>query len=425
MQEQYRIYLGIDWGKQKHQAYALDEDRQVLIDQSFPHSADAVHELVNAVLALKGGLEPGQVAVGIEVRNGALVETFLERGFPVFFITPRQTDRLRDRYTAAGAKDDRRDAFVLADALRNDLHCFRRVSVDHPLIIQIRQVSRGDGDLRSELSRLTNQLREQLYRYFPQLLTLSPAADDPWLWDFIELAPSPKAARRLGRARLQSFLRVHRIRRFSVEEFVSQVEAVSFPVAPGTAEAAVAQIQLLIPRIRVAYEQRARCEKRLEFLFTQLAAEEPGTHSEQHRKLEILRSIPGVGTRVAGSLIAEAWELLLEGDYEALRLLTGVAPITRQSGKQRSVSMRYACNQHLRNAVFHWSRTAAQKDQYLVKAYAAHRARGHRHGRALRAIADRLLAMTCAMLRSGSLFDPERAGRTRNARPESAGGGQP
>ena len=69
------------------------------------------------------------VVVAIEVPHGAVVEVLLEHGFEVFSINPKQLDRFRDRYFPAGAKDDGRDAFVLADSLRTDQHCFRAVRV--------------------------------------------------------------------------------------------------------------------------------------------------------------------------------------------------------------------------------------------------------------------------------------------------------
>ncbi|HUX67154.1 MAG TPA: hypothetical protein VMV31_06670, partial [Terriglobales bacterium] len=40
--------------------------------------------------------------------------------------------------------------------------------------------------------------------------------------------------------------------------------------------------------------------------------------------------------------------------------------------------------------------------------YAELRQRGHSHGRALRGVADRLLKMLCSMLRSQTVFEPNR-----------------
>lgn len=109
----------------------------------------------------------------------------VERGFAVFAINPKQLDRFRDRHTVSGAKDDRRDAFVLADSVRTDQHCFRRVRLDDPLIIQIRELSRVDEDLCQEESRLSNRLRDLLHRFFPQMVELSSPPDDAWLLELL------------------------------------------------------------------------------------------------------------------------------------------------------------------------------------------------------------------------------------------------
>jgi hypothetical protein len=61
----------------------------------------------------------------------------------------------------------------------------------------------------------------------------------------------------------------------------------------------------------------------------------------------------------------------------------------------------------LRGAVYHWARVAIQHDELSRHRYAELRKRGHSHGRALRSVADRLLAVTCAMLTRRALFDPE------------------
>ncbi len=75
------------------------------------------------------------------------------------------------------------------------------------------------------------------------------------------------------------------------------------------------------------------------------------------------------------------------------------------------VSMRYGCNMRLRNALYHWARTSVQKDAAAKKHYAALRKAGHSHGRATRGVADRWLAVLMAMLKAGTLYDPERRGK--------------
>lgn len=99
-------------------------------------------------------------------------------------------------------------------------------------------------------------------------------------------------------------------------------------------------------------------------------------------------------------------------DYNALRCLSGVAPVTKRSGKSFVVIQRRAAHGRLRDAVFHWSRVAVQRDRVSHDKYLALRARGHSHARALRSVADRLLNVACTMLRDRACFDRHRVGVT-------------
>src|SRR3954463_6955713 len=124
-------------------------------------------------------------------------------------------DRFRDRHSVAGAKDDRKDAFVLGDSLRTDLHLFHRIQLDEAPVIRIRELSRTEEDIVQEQIRAGNQLRDLLRRYYPQMLNLCPGVDEIWLWDLIELPPKPEAVRQLTRVQVERLLKEHRIRRLS------------------------------------------------------------------------------------------------------------------------------------------------------------------------------------------------------------------
>jgi transposase len=126
----------------------------------------------------------------------------------------------------------------------------------------------------------------------------------------------------------------------------------------------------------------------------------------EHHDVTVLLSMPGAGRVVAATMLAEASQALAQRDYHALRSYTGVAPVTRQSGKRSSTVMRRSCNQRLRNAVYHWSMGSIQHDERSREQYAALRRKGHSHPRALRGVADRLLAILTAMLKAGTTYDP-------------------
>jgi hypothetical protein len=77
-------------------------------------------------------------------------------------------DRFRDRFTLA----DSRDAEAMASVLRTDPHCFRLLAALDPTVLELRARSRIASDLGAERNRLTNRLREQLWRCFPAMLEL-------------------------------------------------------------------------------------------------------------------------------------------------------------------------------------------------------------------------------------------------------------
>jgi transposase len=406
----YRIYVGIDWASEAHQACVLDSSGRMVAERSFAHSGQAISAFAQWLHELSGG-EP--VAIGIEIPRGAVVETLLERGFDVYAINPKQLDRFRDRYSMAGAKDDRRDALVLSDSLRTDRMRFRRVRLDDPLVIHLREMSRLDADLAAEASQLRNRLREQLHRFYAQALALCPSADEPWLWALLELAPSPDATRRLRPKQVERLLREYHIRRLSTQDVMAALQAPALHVAPGVVEAATEHIALLLPRLRLVQTQRQHCGRRLDALLDRLqAAENDEGQQCEHRDVEILRSLPGVGRVVAATVLAEASWALAQRDYHALRAHAGIAPVTKQSGKHRMVVMRYACNGRLRHALYHWARVAAICDPASKAYYAALRGRGHSYARTLRSVGDRLLRVLMAMLNSASLFDSSRVKRS-------------
>jgi transposase len=162
--------------------------------------------------------QPAEIAVAIETPRGPVVEALLERGFQVFAINPKQLDRFRDRFSVAGAKDDSRDAKVLACSLRTDQQAFRRLSTDDPLIVELREWSRIYDELKQEQNRLTNRLRGQLWRYYPQAIELGDDLAATWFLDVWQQVPTPAKAARVNEKTIAAILKNHRIRRLNATE---------------------------------------------------------------------------------------------------------------------------------------------------------------------------------------------------------------
>ena len=178
MSDSFRFFVGVDLGAERHAVVLLDAAGEVLGRRSFAHNGAEVLELFTWLAKLTGAGSQ-EIALAAETPRGSIVEAALEREHPVFSINPKQLDRFRDRFSMAGAKDDQRDASVLAASLRTDPHCFRRLRLGDPQVVLLRELSRSEGQLQESFRRAANQLWSLLQRYFPVLLTLAEAADNP------------------------------------------------------------------------------------------------------------------------------------------------------------------------------------------------------------------------------------------------------
>ena len=69
---------------------------------------------------------------------------------------------------------------------------------------------------------------------------------------------------------------------------------------------------------------------------------------------------------------------------ESLACLAGVAPSTRQSGKQRAVTFRWACDKQLREAVTDFAGDSRHANPWAADLYQRARNRGHDHPHAVR-----------------------------------------
>ena len=417
--------MGIDWGSANHQIALINAEGQLCGERSFPHGGQGLRNLTQWIKS-STSTAPSQIGVAIEVPHGPVVETMMESEFQVHAINPKQLDRFRDRFSPAGAKDDRRDARVLADALRTDPQALHRLNPTNPQVIILRELSRTAEELTTAKTQQTNKIKQQLWRYFPQFQKLEADLTRAWIRELWERIPTPEKAQRIHVGTIAKLLAKHHIRKISAEEVLRILRQPAMTVAEGTVEAAVGAIQTAFRQLGVIMEELnstlRQMDETTEKLAAAMATSQPTVSSQEeeetsgadqnptpHQDIAILRSIPGVGRIVLAILLAEAYHLIEKRDRAALRCLTGIAPVTRRSGKQHHVVRRLAAHPRLREARYHWARVAVQKDPTSQRKYAALRQRGHKHARALRSVADRLISVACAMLQNGTVYNPSQA----------------
>src|SRR3954471_23859531 len=260
--ETKRWFAGVDWGSEKHQVCLLDAAGAVVGERAFAHGGAGLAALGDWLVSLAG--DPGAVAVAIEVPHGPVVDVLLDRGFAVHAINPKRLDRLRDRFSVAGAKDDRRDARVAAAGLRTDPHLFRPLRVGDPGVIELREWSRLAEELQQERLRLANRIRQQLWRYYPQMLELSDDLTAEWVLELWTMAPTPAEAAGLREATIAKLLSQHRIRRLGAAGVLEVLRRPAIAVAAGVTEAAVLHTHSLVVRLRLANAEFRRAARKLD-----------------------------------------------------------------------------------------------------------------------------------------------------------------
>jgi transposase len=411
------LFVGIDWGSKTHTVCVVDALGHKLLEKEVAHRGDDVLAFVEQLTKL-ADRDLSRVCAAMESPHGVMVEVLLDRGVKTYSLNPKQLDRFRDRHSAAGAKDDDLDAFVLASSLRTDLKLYRQIVLPSAERMQLSAWSRSYESLTDQVLSLGSQIGEQLVRYYPQIMALGRWHEEPWLWELFDAAPTPALTaaptpsqpQGLSAQKIGAILKKHGIRRHDPKAVLASLRQTPLPVAAGVAEAAATRILALLPVLRVAHQQRSDCTKRMKSLLSSFQ-QQVDSPEQMHHDAALLLSLPGIGVHNGAVMLTEANQALQARDYQALRRWAGVAPVSQRTGgrsKAPHVKQRRACSSRLREAAYHWGQSAARYDPRTKQHYAELRARGHSHGRAIRGVVDRLLKVLVAVLKSGRPYDPAR-----------------
>ena len=107
--EQLEYFVGVDWSSADHQVCVVDIKGKVCAQRSFKHCGMGLAQMADWIVRTTQS-SPHKVGVVIETPRGPVVESLMGRELVVYSINPKQLDRYRDRFSLAGAKDDRLDA---------------------------------------------------------------------------------------------------------------------------------------------------------------------------------------------------------------------------------------------------------------------------------------------------------------------------
>src|SRR5215510_4148916 len=157
---------GVDWAKDDYAVCILDSDAGPLKRVTLKYTKTGLRQLIDL-------LDQYRVdAIGIERGDGPIVDALLAAARIVYVIPPSQVKALCRRYGAAGNKDDRFDAYVLADTVRTDRRRLTPLLVDGKATIALRKLCRARKDMLAHRIAVANQLRAHLAIALPAAVDL-------------------------------------------------------------------------------------------------------------------------------------------------------------------------------------------------------------------------------------------------------------
>ena len=384
------ITAGIDWARDDHAVSIVNDRGREVHRCTVEHTAAGLRDLIK-VLGKHGVSE-----VAIERPDGPVIDTLLAADLTVVVISPNRVKNLRGRYGSAGNKDDRFDAFVLADTLRTDRLRLRPLVPDSEDTIAMRRACRARKDFVAHRVAVANQLRAHLRNVLPAVIGLFADIDSPITLAFLARFDTQDKVDWLTPARLATWLSKQGYSGRTDPSVLHQRILAAPRGATGTHGLDQAHITATYVALLNTLLEQIRSQER--HIDRQLDA-----HADAH----IFTSLPRSGRIRAARLLGEIGDCRARFPTpESLTCLAGAAPSTRQSGKTRVVGFRWACDKQLRDAITDFAADTRLVNPWAADLYDRARARGHDHAHAVRILARAWLHIIWHCWQDRVAYDP-------------------
>lgn len=387
-------FVGIDWGGSHHQLCVVDDRGRRKTETRVTHDVAGLVDL-DAALARVGSCLP----IAVERSEGLLVEHLQAAGHIVYPVSPRIAARARERYRVAAVKDDVFDAFVLADTLRHEHGHWRPLSAPSALLAEIKALTRDRDRLLETQQTVEHQLRMILEAYHPAPARLFSSMDRQIALAFVLDYPTPATASRIKTTRMAGFCKHNSYTgRVPAQTLAQRLRDNLLTGAPGTVAGKSFSAQSFAKLLQLLNQQLAEFDDAI------------ASAVAEHTDAAIFASFPGVGPVLTGVLLAEIGEDRQRFPRpEVLLAESGLAPVTRASGRSRNVRFRYAANTRLREACMWWAFNSLKVSPWAAAAFRQARdQRGQRYHRALRGLSARWMRILWRCWIDHTTYDPAR-----------------
>jgi transposase len=388
-------YVGIDWADKVHAVCELSQDGSRIHALEVDQSPEAIAEWLKQLRAICGR---GPIAIGLELSRGGLVAALLQyEGLVLFPVNPKQLSRYRDAMIPSGAKNDPGDAKLLAEFIRDHHSRLRPWIPDDAATRTISLCCELRRKLVDEKKRLIQRLKSLLKTYYPLALDiLGDSLTTKLAQDFLIRWPSLVQAQRARPTHVIRFFEEHNCRRREVNE--RRVSLIRAAVPLTTDPAIVGPSSLMVSVLARQLRELEQAIGEFDGRVAELMAAHPAAH--------VFRSLPGAGDALAPRLLAAMGSDLTRYDNASqIQSYSGIAPVTKQSGRTRIVQRRRACPHFIKQSFHEFADHARLYSDWSRAYYQLQRARGKRHHAAVRALAYKWIRIIYHLWRTGKTYD--------------------
>jgi transposase len=390
------IYVGIDWADDHHDVAITDDSAKTLSQFQISHDSSGFATLHGQLAKFKQS--PDQILIALETSRGLLIHELLRSDYSVYAVNPRAVNRYKDRYVLSKAKSDSLDALALAHLLRTDRQRFKAL---RPFPEDYRLLDRLCQDLRKlveEKSRISNQMTSVLKEFYPKALELF-SLDSRIGIAFLKTFPDPQALRSCKKKTFMAFFRKHHYTRPNkIEELWTLIQTPALEPDLVICKAGRFRLLALLDQLIPLREHLSLYEKEVKTILDKLP------------EAKSINSLPGVGDRLAPELTAAlgpkgSGSQSRFQSAEEIMNLSGCVPVTRQSGKWKTVSFRYACVKGLRRTFRDWAFASLEQSVWARAYYDFYKAMNMPHSTILRNLGKKWARILFVLWSQGTVYN--------------------
>ena len=279
---------------------------------------------------------PEEIGVAIETCHGVWIQALLDRGYKIYPVSPKAADNFRKALNDSGVKTDAIDSKTLALFLVTFHHDRTPLRPDDPEIVKIRILCQDRLRLSEERVAKVNELTAAIKGYYPAFLGVFGCLDSDIALTLIQY-PTQRQFRKLcivsSLARTASLYLPTGLTKWL------KSCAPAFEVAEHLQDSKKHLISYLGRSLKLLNAEIDERDEEINDLLKSLP------------ESDWILSLPGAGGVLGPSLLAcigrDPERFASTGEARAFM---GTAPVTKASGKARSVHFRWGCWKFAANA---------------------------------------------------------------------------